>query len=835
MSRKFTTKDMVLVNLLEFFPLQDKSVKPLEITQEGLAQVTGSRQNTISYAVRDLLEEGLIYEDTIRVKGRRQRRKGYYLTERGIERSKDIRDRMANTPVKIIHNEEDKEVLIKDVNNYFHTNYTFLEIISHIKKGVFKSEISEKKKSNSSYLLYMPSSPTFKPKGIEDILKWWEGKGKVFMVEGKGGSGKTSLITKFIEKIRTKSNIIYFKIKKWHTERYFWMSLGRFLSSAGEHKLLAYLEATDRIFFKEAMSALRKDLELIDNIIIAVEDIDSQEVIRELVCNLSNDLKDIPSVRLVISGEPDSCPPEYIDKMNVHKLSLEYGDCELPLFVRLGETYGLNEGCDVVLDVIIESKFTPEEFIALSYASIFRIPLDKAEVMMVGEMNKNLFENLLDTPLIFSTLEEDISPHEIVRERMLGRLINEEQKLLHSLATEYFDSIPAKTVEEQIEHLYHAGRCEEPDDFILILNEYANNIISSGYNEQLIFELDSLYIKFDTSGSGGYVELWKAEAYRTSDHLDKALNAYREILDKNSDTEILTRAHIGIASVLKEKNNLKDAIEQYESALDKAKEMGKKGESLLGNIYLRAGETLLIKGEYQLARDFMDKALVNLMSQNDYSLLTTCYFLMASLERDRGNTKEAIKLLEKGIDAWRKINESYKRADGLHDIGSFYKGVRDLIDAEEILEDAVETCEQFGYTHLKASALVTLTECSLERGDSEKAIRTGSEAMEIFQYLDREEEQAYAHALLGQAYVNIEEIEKAENHFNRAITIYHKLGLSYPLGLAYFSLAKLQEKKGNKEGVADNYRKSVLSLMSSGADDMAQQVERVMKTIPISM
>ncbi len=835
MSKKFTTKDMVLVNLLEFYPVQDMSPKPLEITQEGLAEVTGSRQNTISYAVRELVDEGSIYEETTRVKGRRQRRKGYYLTEKGTETAKRIRERLARIPVKITLNGETKSVLLKDINNYFHTNLSLLEIYCDIKDGFFKTQGSKQKRSNSAYLHHMPDPPTFEPHCMDEIIKWWEGDSKIFIIEGEGGSGKTSLITKFIDRIKGQTNIFYFKINRWHTPRYLWMSLARFLSSVGEHKLMAYLESTDRIYFKEAMSALRMDLEFIDDAVFIVEDIDAQETLMDLLCSLCGEIIDVPLVRLVVSGKPDSCPPGYRGKMRMENLSMEYGECEVPMFVEMGKAFGLDEGCDVVLDVILESKFTPEEFIALAYSSIFRTPAEKGEVMMVAEVNRNLFDTLLETPLISTTFEDHITPHDIVRERILGRLIHEEQEILHSLAAEYFDVIPAKTAEEQIEHLYHSGKAGDPEDFIVILKDHAENIISAGFNEQLIRELDSLYLNIDISGSGGYVYLWKAEAYRKSDHLDDALDAYDDIINKNMDTEILTRAHLGIASVFKSKQQYTDAIEQYKQAAKMANELGKRGESLLGAIYLQLGEAIAQTGDYKSAKDHMDKAITKLTSEKDYHLLTNSYFQLARLEKERGNTQAAIKLFEKGIDTWKKIDETYLRADGLYDIGTFYKGVRDLADAEEFLEEAVETCDRFGYTYLKALALITLTECSLERSDIEKAIRIGSEAMEIVKYLDRDEEMAYAHALLGQAYGMKDDIEEAEDHFNHAITIYHKLGLSYPLGLTYFSMAKLQEKSGNKQGVADNYRKSVLSLTSSGADEAAQHVERVMKNIPISM
>ncbi len=835
MTKRFTTKEMVLVNLLEYFPVQDNSPKPLEITQEGLAEVTGSRQNTISYAVRELLEEALIYEETTRVKGRNQRRKGYYLTEKGIELAKKLKERMANIPVKIFLDGETKEVLLKEVNNYLHTNYNFLEIYCNAKNRVFEAKPVIEREFNAIYLHHMPTPTDFAPMWLDDLYSWRDGTLKVCIIEGEGGSGKTTLVTKFVEKIKKEVSVFYFKIDLWHTPIYFWNALAQFLSSTGEHKLKAYLEASDKLDFKEALSSLRMDFAFLSDVFFVVEDVDLNREIMELVCRLCNEMKDLTSVRMIVTGKPDSCPPEYKKDMSVEKILLEYGECELPLFVELGKRYDLDEGCDVVLDVILESKFTPEEFISLAYASTFRTPVDKMEVITVGEVNKNLFNSLIETPLLSTTVEGDISPHDIVRERIIGRLLHEEQKLLHSLAAEYYDALPAKKINELIEHIYHMGRSTDAEDFVDLLQVYAEDIISSGYHEQLLRELDSIMISFDISGKGGFVELYKAETHLRSGRYDDAVQLYQKLVDHNEDQEILTRVHMGIATAFRQEKRYDEAIDQYERASKSAENLGLSGGSLLGTIYLQWGETLSHKDDHKKAMEYTIKAIQKHSLQKNYPLLTTSYLQAARLEKELGNTQAALDHFKKGLESWKKIEESYLRAHGMHDIGLFYKGIRDLSDAEEFLEDAVEISERFGYTSLKASALITLAECSLEQGDMDKAIITGNKALEIFKYLDRDEDMAYAHALLGQAYMGKNETEEAEDHYNRAVTLYHKLGISYLLGLVYFSMAKLEEKKGNKEGVADYYRKSVLSLMSGGADDLAQQVERMMKTVPISM
>ncbi len=835
MSKEFTTKDKVLVNLLEFFPIRDRYPKSVELTQEGMAERTGSKQNTISYAVRNLLEEGYIYEETTRVKGKKQRLKVYFLTEKGMDKAKEIRNQMSLIPVSIVKGSDKKEVLAKDINMYYHTNYSLLDIILLRERGTFAMDEKKREPPKISYLPYLSEPPVVEPDGYDELKDWWSKKDKFLLVEGEPGTGRTSLISKFAHEIISDCNVFYFKLRKWHTRRYLWYDLANFLSSAGEHKLYAYLEASEQVSFREALRVLLLDLECMSDTVIIIEDIDKEDTVLELIFDIIDNIQNMEHVTVVMSGEPNMKIPGSLEKGGIHRLVLEYDECKKPMFVELGKTYGLDEGCEVVLDVILEGKLTPEEFIAIAYMAIHRLPVDRSNVLSVGEVNKNLFNELLKTPLISSTMGDKVILHDFVAERVAYRLWEEEMEILHSFAEEYYYTMPGKTPDEKVEFLYHSVRAGDLEGFLEGLHDFGEDIIRSGYSEQLIRDIDEIDANIDIKGEGGAVTFWKGEARRTIHRYDKALEAYNELLEVCGEDEIVTRAHMGVAAVMEAKRQYNPALEQYEEAAKKAQKLGKKGVSLLGNIYHKLAYIYSRKGTYPKAKEYLNKAITLLEEQKSYSLLTTSYLLSAQLEKERGALKEALKLLEKGMKSWRLIDETYERVGGLHDIGSFYKVIRELEGAEEFLTEAVESCEQFGYTHLKGMALLTLAECYVEKGEDEKAIACAGTAREIFNFLDLMDEEAYSHAFLGQSLAKLDRDEDAEKHFNKAITIYHRSGATYALGLVYFSMAKLQEKNGNKTGVAENYRKSVISLISSGAGDVAEHVERAMKSVPLTM
>ncbi len=826
----------MLVHLLDYYSIRGKYQQPAEITQEGMAQVIGSKQNTISYSVRNLVNEGLLNEETSRIKGKKQRRKGYFLTDKGVKKAKAITSKIRQTPVKAELSNERKEILLKDINKFIHTNFSIIEILNRLENGVFTYESKNAKKEQADYLFYMPEPPVKIHEQLEELSEKLEGEQSVFLVEGEPGCGKTSLITSIIEKKIGKIPIFYLKIEKWHDERYLWDHLGAFLSKNGEHKLSSYLESAKNVQIAEALANLKLDLELISSALIFVEDIQENPLLMKILCEFGKKVKSLEGVHMIFSILPGRCPGEQRRKIEPDIISLDHEECDRPMFVELADYYGIKESCEAVLDLVLENNLTAEEHLALSYMSVHRYPIEKKEVCKLESVNTNLITNILKSPLATLSLEEKPIVHPQVRERLLGRLPDATKRVLNSIAAEYYDDIPAKTIWESIEMLNHLAETDAPKRFFDFLNQHGFEIIFSGYSRSILDSIEKFEETVDESDDYPSLTLWRGEAYRVLKEYPLALRNYRGVIDNSDDGKLITSAHHGVARILEDQGRYDSALIEYEKAIERARISSSTDDSkLTGKTLFQVANLCAKKGDLDSARHHLNRAIDLIKKNQMYTILTSAYFLLARVERDSGNSEKALETFEKGLSAWENIEETYHRVGGLHDIGTFYKVIRDLSNAEDFLKETIDICEQMGYRKLKASALLTLTECYLEKGDLKKAAESAEEATMIFNKLNYEEERAYGHALLGQVYTRLNDMDKAGDNLAKAISIYQKIGSSYPLGLAYFSMAKLQEKKGNKEGIASNFRKSLLSLSSSGASRMIEHVQREMKTIPLSM
>ncbi|MFW6375746.1 MAG: tetratricopeptide repeat protein, partial [Thermoplasmatota archaeon] len=508
------------------------------------------------------------------------------------------------------------------------------------------------------------------------------------------------------------------------------------------------------------------------------------------------------------------------------------------LFDSLKNKYDIyDEDRKKMIKNIIDTNLTPEEYVVLEYVSLFREPIETKEVYKLKNVNKNLLNNLMNTPLLDQTVDGKPILHEIIKHYIYNRMSFDTKVSGHELAARYYSRIPSKKERKIIEFMYHVARAREIGWFSELLNKHASFLISSGYSSALLAIIDMVK-GFEEYGEVDVdIKFYEGEAHRVNGDLSEAVSCYEEVMELDEiDPSIRTEANHGIAMVKEKSNEYEEAIEFYKNTEDMVGDLDENDrKGYLGISNLRIGEIYSKIAKYDESRDYLLKAIDLLKSQNEYSYLTSAYLILAKLEKGNGNWQKALKYFQDGLEYWNNIDETYQRVGGLREIGALFKVMRELKDAEDFLEEAIETSERFGYEHIKASALLTLSECYIDSGEYKKAVESAEESHEILSELDKDEELAYSHTLLGKAYMNMGNEKEAENNLNKAITIYQRLGSSYYLGLTYFSMAKLQEKIENKQGVAKNYRKAILSFSGSGANTMAERVQKEMENIPITM
>ncbi len=831
MVKGFTAKDKVIVHLLKYYDKQDRYPQPAEITQEGIADFIESKQNTVSYAVRNLVKDDILHEKTTRVEGKKQRRKGYFLTDKGVEKARKKKRDMEHTRITLDMDGDEKEVLLREVNKYLHTNLSVIEIMNKLKDGRFEHSIKGEEIDCTSFLVDMPKAKSYEMEGTKLLERWWEdSKNNILYLKGKCLETKTSVLSSFIENMQDRANLFYFKLDDWQTPRYLIQQLADFLSEGGQHRLSSYLEASINLDKIEIFTNFQKDISSIYTSLMVLDGVPKDDELLDIIEKISEIIQEHSDIKLILTARDDieEIFPQ-LEQVNIDE------EIESGFFDKLSQHFGIIQKNDFIIDEVLKTRLTSEEYLTLSYISIFRRPVEKSEILRFEPVNELILKNLMQTPLLTQTLDGKPILPEVLKERLQDFIGYEDHRWLHKKASDYYCGLPVKNPFESIECAYHTAQTGQYGKFVKELKIIGEDILKSGFSSSLLQVLESINEDDLIEEEKAIIDYYIGESYRTQSNFKKAEDRIQSLLDRTKDNIMLAKAHESLGLIRAQQGQYTNAIQEYKKAESYLEGLSDEREPILGRLYFKIAKLYSDQGKYIDAKEFLEKSRKILEKKNSHSLLTSTYFLLARLEKGRGKWEEALQYFKKGVDSWKKINESYQRVGGLHDIGSFYKGIRELSNAEKFLNETIETCEKFGYRYLKAQALLTLSECYLEKEEYEKAIESAEEADDIFGSLGKEEEQGYAHALFGQIYIKLDMDDKAEDHLSRAISIYQKLGSSYSLGLAYFSMAKLQEKKENPQGIADNYRKALVSINSSGADEMAQEIKREMKTVPLSM
>jgi hypothetical protein len=127
-----TFQEKVLLHLLDFANIGDQFEYPEEITQKGVANAVCMQRKHIPRILKKLVSNELAREDQGHVKEHAQRMKIYFLTWKGIEKSKKLKSHLEEKTVQV-RDDKGKLCGIKlcDVNDFYNGRFTILDIINN--------------------------------------------------------------------------------------------------------------------------------------------------------------------------------------------------------------------------------------------------------------------------------------------------------------------------------------------------------------------------------------------------------------------------------------------------------------------------------------------------------------------------------------------------------------------------------------------------------------------------------------------------------------------------------------------------------------------------------
>ena len=291
---ELTVSERILIHLFDHNRSADDYTRPIAVTQEGIAAAIGARRSHISYCLKELDERSFISECLKHIEGGTRRRKAYSLTPEGVNNAMDLRRSLLELRVPTPTGES----ALGDILKKDDVKSSMTEIIRQVRDtGTFDPELrpsgmgsGKGKARNVFFAGAIEGCPDFtgRKDEIENIIEWLTSPGgRIYVVHGMAGIGKTSLGYQVSRRARSERNVFWHTCEEWTTSRSVAASLGDFLERMGDGALKNYLKDRLQLDLVEVLHILEngcrtnKTLLVLDDVQKATHEL--KQMVRMLV------------------------------------------------------------------------------------------------------------------------------------------------------------------------------------------------------------------------------------------------------------------------------------------------------------------------------------------------------------------------------------------------------------------------------------------------------------------------------------------------------------------------------------------------------------------------
>ena len=334
-----------LLHLLDY--LEFKRVYEVDnaITQEGIAEIIGIRNEHVSRTVKELIAERFVFCRTAHIKGKNRRKKAYFLTRKGIVFINGFIESFNDNKilVRTLKNEL-KEIKFHQLTEYLgfyvspliaynysrkskkNENVINLKQIIEDKKNITQQRKTIEKFSDlpavshpKQSFIYSNEIPIIEDfSGRENELKTIKNAlnkdTKIIIIYGKDGIGKTSLVSKVVNDLKRNTNLFWYRFEPWDSLNHFLTSFAMFLTQTGKEKLYSYFKLNTDFYIEDIIDILDFELNGINAVFVFDDLHNASKHTKKLISKLTNIYQNIKSPKTILISH--SKPRLYTGKNN---------------------------------------------------------------------------------------------------------------------------------------------------------------------------------------------------------------------------------------------------------------------------------------------------------------------------------------------------------------------------------------------------------------------------------------------------------------------------------------------------------------------------------------
>ena len=788
-----TVKERVFLHLLFQQRFAMDSDSPQSVTQEGVAKAVDVGRNNVAKVLAEMGNEGTVDAFTRHVKGLPSVRKVYFLSPRGLEKAKVIKQNVESTTVDIIDLQGQRlQDEIGRLGNYLPKRYDLLELINGIAQGSIdcRGFHENRMREERRYVDFTDKKPAVRAFygrereiGLLSGLLSSEVK-RMVVINGIPGIGKTTLLAKFAQNVRESTNVFWYKVHEWANLKALLRPLAEFLSQMGRRNLEWYLNQTEAPLVGEATHILETDLKDVSVLLIFDDVHKAEPSVLEFLGALLTVMEGMEKVRAVCTARelPTFYSRSAVFRGTVEELNLDGLDKDSSLQMMrsrglsaadVEEVFRVTSGHPLFLELIDDPKlalgkniriFIEQEVFSrlgvaerkiMSIAAVFRYPvlidaffIMEEEIHLAAGMEKvelegadyavsyEAVDSLLSKSIIYESVGRLIGMHDLLREFSLSRLTPRQRRVYHRAAARYYlqdGSAPAR-----VEGLYHSLMAGDLQTAASIAAGDGRSIINKGYATQFAPLLDRLMRDLDGAERKDLVEigLLQGEVLYLQGEWDRAMEAL-SALRSSSPERIDSRA--------------------------------------LSEVDRMMGVICLNRADYERASALLQEGLDIAARTGDRATAADILYDMGGVLERRGMNVEALERFQKAREIAADLSDDLALGKALYGMGRARSSLREYDKAIDLKKEALAILERRGDTTMMAKACISIGNdlCALERNSEGEAYLERS--IELANAVGDLSTMGYALSNLAGCKLSMEDLDGAEELVDRCLPIAAKL------------------------------------------------------------
>lgn len=824
-----TVKERVFLHLLFQQRFVMDSDSPKSVTQEGVAKAVDVGRNNVAKVLAEMGKEGTVDTFTRHVKGLPSVRKVYFLSAKGLEKAKAIKQDVESTKVDIIDLQgQHLQDEIGRLGNYLPKRYDLLELINGIVQGSIdcRNFHENRMREERRYVDFTDKKPAVRAFygrereiGMLSDLLTSETK-RMVVINGIPGIGKTTLLAKFAQNVRDRTSVFWYKVHEWANLKALLRPLAEFLSQMGRRNLEWYLNQTEAPLVGEATHILETDLKDVTVLLIFDDVHKAEPSVLEFLGALLTVIEGFDHVRAICTARelPTFYSRSAVFRGLVEELNLEGLDKSSSVQMMrsrglspadVDEVFRVTSGHPLFLELIDDPKlalgkniriFIEQEVFSrlgvaerkiMSIAAVFRYPvlidaffIMEEEIHLAAGMDKvelegadyavsyEAVDSLLAKSIIYESVGRLIGMHDLLREFSLSRLTPRQRRVYHRAAARYYlqdGSAPAR-----VEGMYHSLMASDLQTAASIAAGDGRSIINKGYATQFAPLLDRLVRDMDGTDRKDLVEitLLQGEVLYLQGEWDRALEVLRtlQLTSKGLDARVL------------------------------------------GEVTRMIGVIHLNRGEYDIAWRMLSESMDISVNTSDLSTQADILYDMGGLLERRGRTAEAIERFEKARTIALELADDLALGKALYGIGRAYSTLEEHQKAIRYKEEALAVLERRGDTNMMAKACISIGNDLCSMGQNQKGLVFLDRAQELANSVGDLSTVAHALANMTGCRLVQGQLDEAERMTLKCLPISTKLDDPLMGSMLHFYLGYIHSKRGDRPNADEDFGKAIAIL-----------------------